>query len=128
MDIPENYWFTENHEWVFQEGKEAKIGISEYAQEELGDIVFVELPEIGETLKQFKELGVVESVKAVSDVFAPVSGEVIEINETVIDSPQLVNDSPYNEGWLVKVKIQDESELKDLMDHSEYETFLEEAE
>ncbi len=128
MNLPEDYYYTENHEWVVVDGKEAKIGITNHAQEELGDIVFVELPEVGDVFEQEEDFAVVESVKAVSDVYAPVSGEVLEVNEELLDQPELVNEEPYTAGWIVKFEMKDEGELGNLMDSNEYAQFLEEGE
>jgi glycine cleavage system H protein len=124
MDYPEELRYTEEHEWVLVEDEFVTIGISEFAQEQLGDIVFVELPEVGDNVEMGKSLGVVESVKAVSDVYSPVSGEVVEINEELPDDPELLNTSPYEDGWMVKIKLSDPDELDDLMDAQSYEEFL----
>jgi len=128
MSLPENYYYTEDHEWVMLEGKEAKIGITEHAQEELGDIVFVELPEVGDEFAQEDDFAVVESVKAVSDVFAPVGGKVVQINEELLDQPELINEDPFEGGWIAKFEIEDEGQLDSLMDSKEYAKFLEEGE
>jgi len=128
MQIPEELLYTENHEWILVEGEEATIGITEYAQEELGDVVFVELPEIGDEFDQFADFGVIESVKAVSDVYIPAGGVVIAINEDLFDKPELINESPYEEGWLIRIKLANTEELNELMDNQAYEEFLEEAE
>ncbi len=128
MSLPENYYYTEDHEWVMLDGKEAKIGITEHAQEELGDIVFVELPEVGDEFEQEDDFAVVESVKAVSDVFAPIGGKVVEINEELLDQPELINENPFEGGWIAKFEIKDEGELDSLMDSKEYAKFLEEGE
>ncbi|NLM96718.1 MAG: glycine cleavage system protein GcvH [Halanaerobiaceae bacterium] len=127
MDLPKDLFYTENHEWLAVDGDEATIGITEYAQEEMGDVVFVELPEVGEEFEQFDSFGVVESVKAVADVYIPVGGKVIAINEELFDQPELINEEPYDGGWLIKIKITDEDELESLMNHEEYERFLEEV-
>ena len=126
MSIPNDLFYTENHEWVSVDGNEGVIGITDHAQDELGDIVFVELPSVEEEIGQFEEFGVIESVKAVSDVFMPVSGTVVEVNEELMDAPETVNDDPYGSGWLIKVELNDKSELDELMDSTEYEAFLEE--
>ncbi|MFW6007464.1 MAG: glycine cleavage system protein GcvH [Halanaerobiales bacterium] len=126
MEVPEGYFYTKKHEWVKVSNNEAKIGITEYAGEELGDIVFVELPEVGEELDQFEQFAVIESVKAVSDVFAPISGEVVAINQNLQEEPELINDYPYDEGWLIKIQITDEGEKEELMDSYEYSEFIEE--
>jgi glycine cleavage system H protein len=126
MSIPNDLFYTENHEWISMDGKEAVVGITEHAQEELGDIVFVELPSVEEELDQFEEFGVIESVKAVSDVFMPASGIVVEVNEELMDQPELINEDPFGSGWLIKIEVKDKEELEKLMDSNEYESFLEE--
>lgn len=128
MQIPKDMFYTENHEWVLVEGKEGIVGITEYAQQEMGDVVFVELPEIGEKYEQEEPFGVVESVKAVSDIFIPIGGEVIDINDELYDQPELINEEPFEGGWLIKVKVTDEDETNSLMDADEYTRFLEEVE
>ena len=120
MSIPENYLYTENHEWVFVEGSEAIVGITKYAQSEMGDIVFVELPEIGTQFIQFERFAVVESVKAVSDIYIPLSCTIIEVNENLYNQPELINHDPYQEGWIAKIDISDDEELSNLMDSVEY--------
>ena len=125
MTIPNDLFYTENHEWISVDGKEAVVGITEHAQDELGDIVFVELPSVEEELDQFEEFGVIESVKAVSDVFMPISGIVVEVNEELMDQPELINEDPYGSGWLIKVEVKDKSDLDELMDSSEYKEFIE---
>jgi glycine cleavage system H protein len=125
MQIPEGLRFTEDHEWArVEDDGTVTIGISWHAQDLLGDIVYVELPEEGEDIDAEGEFGVVESVKAASDLYAPISGEVVEVNDALQDSPELVNESPYNEGWMVRVAPSDEGELQDLMDASEYADLL----
>ncbi|OHB29915.1 MAG: glycine cleavage system protein H [Desulfuromonadaceae bacterium GWC2_58_13] len=128
MEFPEELKYTEEHEWVLIEDGVATVGITDFAQDALGDVVFVELPEVGTVLEAGKSFGVVESVKAVSDVYAPVSGEVIEINEELPDTPELVNTSPYEDGWMVKIKLADNVELDDLMDADAYQEFVEDEE
>lgn len=127
MTSPKDLRYTKTHEWVRVEGDVATIGITDYAQNELGDITYLELPEVGSQVTQNEPLGVIESVKAASDIYAPVSGEVIERNERVIESPDLVNRSPYDEAWLIKVKVTNPSELEALMDADEYDAFAAEA-
>lgn len=117
--------FAKSHEYVSREGDLVVIGISEYAQSELGDVVFVELPEEGSEMEKGEEFGSIESVKAVSELFAPVSGEVVEVNGDLTDSPELVNTSPYEDGWMVKVKLTDENDLDDLMSEDEYKDYVE---
>jgi len=124
MTIPADLKYTKEHEWVRIEGDTATFGISDHAQEALGDIVFVELPDIGRTIDAGEAYAVVESVKAVSDVYAPVGGEVIEVNETLEDEPELVNTDPYGAGWIAKIRI-GEGQVE-LLNDDEYTTFLEE--
>ncbi len=129
MDIPESYRFTSDHEWADDEGDgTVTVGISHHAQDALGDIVFIEFPVIGEEVDQGDAFGVVESVKTVSDLYAPVSGEVVAINDELETAPELVNDSPYDRGWLVRLKVADPSELEALMDVDDYESFLHDGE
>lgn len=123
--IPQDLRYTESHEWVRQEGEFATIGISDYAQSAIQDIVYVELPEVGTELTQETEFGVIESVKAAFDLYAPVSGEVLEVNDSLLDAPEQVNESPYGEGWLLKVRLTDSAELEALLDASGYKTHIE---
>jgi glycine cleavage system H protein len=125
VSVPEELQYTKTHEWVRTEGDTATIGVTDYAQEELGDIVFVELPEEGATLDAGDSFGTLESVKAVSDLYTPVGGEVVEINEALNDSPEKINEDPYGEGWIVKLRVSDEG---DLLSASDYEQLLEEEE
>ena len=120
MDFPEELKYTDDHEWVLVEGDIVTVGITDFAQDQLGDIVFVELPEVGDTLEVGKTFGVVESVKAVS-----VSGEVVEINEELPDEPEALNNSPYEAGWMVKIKLTDSTVLDGLMDVTAYHEFVE---
>ncbi|MFO7981328.1 MAG: glycine cleavage system protein GcvH [Candidatus Aminicenantes bacterium] len=122
---PEDFSYTKDHEWVKVEGDTATVGITDFAQNQLGDVVFVELPEPGDELEAHQTLGVVESVKAVSDIYSPISGEVTEINEGLNDDPEILNQDPHGKGWIIKLKVKDESELEDLMTASEYEKYLE---
>jgi glycine cleavage system H protein len=126
MDFPDDLKYSRSHEWVRVEGDEAMIGITEYASEELGDIVYVELPEEGDKLEKDTAFGVVESVKATADLYAPLSGEVIEINSPLEDSPEVMNEDPYGDGWMVRMVVSDFSELDDLLDAGEYREFVEE--
>lgn len=119
MNIPENYVYTESHEWVNPE-EPAIVGISDFAQQQLGDITYVELPDPGASFTRGDEIAVVESVKAASDIYAPVSGKVVEVNESLEDSPELVNSDPYGEGWLCKVELADSSELDSMMKAAAY--------
>ena len=122
---PDNYYYTKDHEWLKIEGKNATVGVTDFAQKQMGDVVYVELPEIGTKLKFHQSFGVIESVKAVSDVYAPVSGEVTEVNEDLNDAPEILNEDPHKKGWVIKLNIEDKSELEELMSLSDYEKFLE---
>ncbi len=122
---PEDSRYAKSHEYVHVEGDLGTIGITDYAQKELGDVVFVELPQVGTQLEAGDELGSIESVKAVSELFAPVSGEVVEINETLAEKPELVNTDPYGDGWMVRIRLSDPTELDDLMNAEEYEEYIE---
>ncbi|HYF89922.1 glycine cleavage system protein GcvH [Azospirillum sp.] len=119
--------FTKDHEWVLVEGDVATVGVSDFAQSQLGDVVFVELPEAGRELAQGKEAAVVESVKAASDVYAPVSGTVIEANQALVDDPSMVNSAAETDGWFFKIRLKNASELDALMDEAAYKAFLEES-
>ena len=123
MNVPENLKYTEHDEWVRLEGDVATIGISDYAQNELGEIVFVELPEVGAALSAGDALGVVESVKAVADVYAPVAGEVTEVNDALPDDPSKINSAAFEDGWLIKVKVSDTSPLDELRDAEAYKKY-----
>jgi len=123
--IPEDNRYAKSHEYAHPEGDVALVGITDYAQKELGDVVLVELPAVGTQIDANEELGSIESVKAVSDLFAPVSGEVIEINEALAAKPELVNTDPYGDGWLVKIRMTDPSELDELMNAEEYDEYIE---
>lgn len=118
MNIPEELKYTSSHEWVREEGDTAVVGITDHAQEQLGDVVFVELPEPGTTLGAGESLGVVESVKAVSDLYAPVAGEVVEVNEALVEDPELLNQDPYGDGWILKMRVSGGEE--DLLSSEEY--------
>jgi glycine cleavage system H protein len=125
---PSDYRYTKEHEWVHAEGDIGTIGITSYAQHELGDVVFVELPKIGGTLAAGVSFGTVESVKAVSDIYAPVSGQVTEVNSTLTDAPEKINSDPHGEGWLIKAKLTNPAELSKLMDAGAYEAYVAEKE
>ena len=118
--VPDDRKYTEEHEWVQVEGDLALVGITDFAANELGDVVFVELPEVGSEFSQGDTVGTIESVKAVADLYLPISGEVVEINNDVVDSPELVNSSPLDDGWLVKIKMNDDTELEPLLDAGAY--------
>jgi glycine cleavage system H protein len=122
--VPTDLRYTKDHEWVRVDGEEATIGITAYAAEQLGDIVFVELPEAGRGLEQFAAFGVVESVKAVSDLFAPVSGEVVEANADLGAKPELVNSDPYDAGWMIRVTLADAAQLDALLDADAYDALI----
>ncbi|MGH2401917.1 MAG: glycine cleavage system protein GcvH [Candidatus Limnocylindria bacterium] len=120
MAYPDDLRYSKEHEWVRTEGSRATIGITSFAADELGDIVFVELPEVGASLSQFATFGVVESVKAVSDLYSPVSGEVVEVNDALREAPELLNADPFGEGWIARVELADSVELDGLMDAAAY--------
>ena len=122
---PREYKYTQEHEWICPEaGDKGKMGLTDYAQSHLGDIVFLDLPAPGTQVEQSKKMGELESVKAVSDIFAPASGKVLEINQTAIDEPKLVNEDPYGDGWLVRLELSQPSELDALMDSEKYDEFV----
>jgi len=124
VSVPTDLRYTKDHEWVRVDGDEATVGITAYAADQLGDIVFVELPDAGRAVDQFAAFGVVESVKAVSDLFAPVSGEVLEGNAALAASPELVNSSPYEDGWMVRVRVSDAAQVDDLLDADAYDALI----
>jgi glycine cleavage system H protein len=125
---PSEFLYTKEHEWVRVEQDVCVLGITEYAQHELGEVVFVELPEVGQVFNASDELGTIESVKAVAEVYSPVAGEVIEINEVVVDDPELLNDDPHGEGWLVKLRFSSADDLKSLMTAEQYEEYTKSGE
>jgi glycine cleavage system H protein len=120
MNIPENLRYTKDHEWLKLEGDTAVVGITDFAQNELGDIVFIEVETIGEKLDKEETFGTIEAVKTVSDMFMPVAGEVVEFNEALGDNPEKVNQDPYGDGWIVKIKISDPSQVNELLDAAHY--------
>ena len=124
MSAPTDLRYTRDHEWVRVDGDEVTIGITQYAADQLGDIVFVELPDAGRALEGAKPFGVVESVKAVSDLFAPVAGEVVATNDALTGGPELVNSDPYGDGWMVKLRVADPTELDDLLDADAYDALV----
>ncbi len=124
MNFPENLKYTKDHEWVSVEGDIATVGITDYAQSELGEIVYVDVDCVGETIAKEEVFGSIEAVKTVSDLFQPLSGEVIEFNEALNDAPELVNQDPYGEGWIIKVKVSDAAELDSLLNTAEYRTII----
>jgi glycine cleavage system H protein len=121
---PEDSRYAKSHEYIHVEGDVGTIGITDYAQKELGDVVFVELPQVGTQLELADELGSIESVKAVSELFSPVSGEVVEVNESLADKPELVNTDPYGDGWMIKIKLTAPEEVDELMNAEEYEDYI----
>jgi glycine cleavage system H protein len=121
---PENYRYTKEHEWVLVEGDTGTVGVTDHAQEELGDIVYVDLPKAGAKIEQGKSLGSVESVKAVSDVYCPVSGEVTEVNSSLADKPELLNSDPHGAAWLIKLKLSNPAEVENLMTAADYQAYI----
>ena len=122
---PDDLKYSKEHEWVRIEGDVAEIGITDYAQQELGDITFVEIPEVGKKIEAMEVFATIESVKAASDIFAPVSGEVTEVNEELGDKPEIINESPYEKGWICKIQVGDPAEIEKLMSGKEYEEYIE---
>ena len=122
-NVPENYFYTKDHEWLKVEGETGIVGITDHAQAALGDVVYVELPKVGEKCEAHETFGSVESVKAVSELYIPVSGEVVEVNESLNDEPEKVNTDPYGGAWMVKIRLADKSEIDSLMSPSEYEDY-----
>lgn len=126
MEFPKDLKYTKEHEWVKVEGNTATVGITDYAQDSLGDVVYVELPQEGGTVTKNEPFGVVESVKAVSDLYSPISGSVTEVNDAIIDSPEAINEDPYGDAWMIKVEIGSDDDLEDLLTADEYQKFIEE--
>ena len=124
MNIPQSLKYTKEHEWVREDGDTVTVGITDHAQGELGDIIFVEFPEIGQKIEKDEPCGTIEAVKTVADLFAPISGMVIEINETLDDSPESVNQDPYGDGWMVKVSVSEADELDNLMSADQYQEMI----
>ena len=122
---PDDLKYSKEHEWVRMEGNIAQIGVTVFAQDSLGDVVFIDLPDVGTEVGQFEKFGEIESVKAVSDLFSPIAGTIVDANSAAIDNPETVNTNPYGSGWLIKVEISDPSQLDELMDAETYETKLE---
>ncbi len=123
---PEEYRYSKDHEWILDQGGIGTIGITDYAQKELGDVVYVDLPEVGDTFEANEPFGQVESVKAVSEIFCPVSGEVVEINKKLEDAPELINESPHQKAWMIKIRISNPDELKELLSAKGYEEYIQE--
>jgi len=126
MNFPEDLKYTRDHEWCRIQGNRAIVGITDHAQDALGDIVYLELPDVGDAVKKGETFGVVESTKAVSDLFAPASGKVVEVNDPLADAPETINEDPYEEGWMIQVEVSDPAELGDLLDAAAYRKFVEE--
>ena len=122
---PKDFYFTKDHEWIKMEGNKAVVGVSDFAQKHLGDVVYVEVPEVGKHLDVHQAIGVIESVKAVSDVYSPVSGEVVEVNENLNGSPELINQDPHGKGWIIRVQVANKADVEKLMTAADYEKFLE---
>jgi glycine cleavage system H protein len=125
---PSEYLYSREHEWIRVDGEVCTLGITEFAQHELGEVVFVELPEVGQVFDAGDELGTIESVKAVAEIYSPVAGEVVETNEAVVDDPELLNDDPHHEGWLIKLRFSSASDLKSLMNAEQYEEYTQSGE
>ncbi len=128
MDFPDELRYTREHEWAKKKGGNVVVGITDFAQDQLGDVVFVELPDVGDPVKKGESFGVVESTKAVSELFAPVSGKVVEVNDPLSDAPETINEDPYEEGWMIVIEPADPKELEALMDAKAYKAFVEEQE
>jgi glycine cleavage system H protein len=126
MNFPEDLRYTREHEWCRVKGNRAVIGITDHAQDQLGDIVYVELPDVGDTVKKGESFGVVESTKAVSELFCPVTGKVVEVNDPLSDAPETINEDPYEEGWMIQVEVSDAKELDELLDSAAYQKFIQE--
>ena len=124
MSKQSNLLFTKEHEWLEVDGNEAKIGITNFAQSELGDIIFVELPDVGDSFDQHEVFGTIEAVKTVADLFMPISGEVISINDKIEDEPELINSNPFEDGWIIKIKIKDDAEKNDLLSDKQYNELI----
>ncbi len=126
MEFPKDLKYTKEHEWVRLDGNIATVGITDYAQDSLGDVVYVELPQEGGAVTKNEPFGVVESVKAVSDLYSPVSGSVAEVNDSIVDSPEAINEDPYGDAWMIKVEVSGKGDLSDLMTAEDYQKFIEE--
>ncbi len=126
MEFPKDLKYTKEHEWVKVDGSIATVGITDYAQDSLGDVVYVELPSEGGSVTKNEPFGVVESVKAVSDLYSPVSGSVAEVNDAIIDSPEVINDDPYGDAWMIRVEVHSPNDLSDLLSAEEYQKYIEE--
>jgi len=124
MNVPENLKYTNDHEWALVEKDIATVGITEYAAGELGDVVYVELPEVGATATKGDSIGTIEAVKTVADIYSPLSGEIIEVNGALNDNSELINQDPFGEGWIVKIKLSDSTELSELLNHEDYKKLI----
>ena len=124
MNVPTNLYYTKDHEWLKVEGEYAYAGVTDFAQSELGDIVFIEIETLGETLKKEEVFGTIEAVKTVSDMFMPVGGEILEVNPAITDTPDVVNKDPYGKGWMIKLKMSDPAEVRELLDAEKYKALL----
>lgn len=124
MNVPANLYYTKDHEWLRVDGDSAYAGVTDFAQSELGDIVFLEIETLGETLKKEEVFGTIEAVKTVSDIFMPVSGEIVEVNPAITDTPDVINKDPYGKGWMIKIKMSDPAEVKELLDAEKYKALL----
>ncbi|WP_066192491.1 MULTISPECIES: glycine cleavage system protein GcvH [Gracilibacillus] len=127
MSIPDNLLYSKEHEWIERDGNQVKIGVTDHAQAELGDIVFIELPETGDEVKAGEPFGSAESVKTVSEIYAPVTGKVVAVNDHLDDNPELINESPYDQAWMIIVEVEDEKELETLLSADEYDNLIHEA-
>jgi glycine cleavage system H protein len=125
MNVPDHLRYSSDHEWVSREGTRVRIGITDYAQDSLGDVVFIQLPAVGDTIAAGESIGEVESTKSVSDVYAPISGSVVAVNDALVDSPQLLNEDPYGEGWICEVELSDPGQFDDMLDAAAYGSLIE---
>jgi glycine cleavage system H protein len=128
MNIPDDLKYTKDHEWARSKGTKVLVGITDFAQDQLGDVVFVELPSVGDEVKRGESFGVVESTKAVSELFAPISGKVVEVNDPLVEAPENINEDPYEEGWMIAIEPSDPRELADLLDAKAYQAHVDEQE
>jgi glycine cleavage system H protein len=128
MTIPDDLKYTKDHEWARQKGTRILVGITDFAQDQLGDVVFVELPAVGDEVKRGESFGVVESTKAVSELFAPISGKVVEVNDPLVEAPESINEDPYEEGWMIAIEPSDPKELNDLLDPAAYKAHVDDQE
>jgi glycine cleavage system H protein len=124
MNVPANLKYTKDHEWLKVDGEQAYVGITDHAQHELGDIVFIEVETVGEILGKHESFGTIEAVKTVSDMFMPVSGEILEFNESLTTNPEIINQDPYNKGWVIKIRLTDSGEISDLLEPAQYQSLI----